>query len=271
MNVSALGASGLRGVQLPPLPGDPITTPGATPNSVTAVHFAVDSSGKRHGAVSLAGIALAKGTRVWIQRTHVPRHYRISLQGDALALHADIRGAVRIVLDGNPSKERNFASPQPVFMQGDSGLVDLDLTMADASHAGFVPQLQASDLSLSSVQEFQSESRTLVRRLSTILSGTLYFEALNGLAYQLRPGEALQFERAEGLIRTLQLKEDHIALKFRGHVRGMRTGWDNVQRSLMPTYLEWLRARHGLYLLWGTTLYLFGIIASLLHWWEVRV
>ena len=39
----------------------------------------------------------------------------------------------------------------------------------------------------------------------------------------------------------------------------------------MPTYLAWLKARHGLYLLWGTTLYLFGLIASLLRWWGLRL
>jgi hypothetical protein len=39
----------------------------------------------------------------------------------------------------------------------------------------------------------------------------------------------------------------------------------------MPTYLEWLRARHGLSLLWGTTLYLFGVIVGALRWWGIRL
>ena len=169
-----------------------------------------------------------------------------------------------------PLEQRDFASPRPVLLQAAPGLVDIDLTLADISHAAFVPQLQASDLSFSRIDEFHAEDQTLVRRLSTILSGTVYFEALNGLAYQLRPGR-LSVSAHRGLIRTLELHEDQIVVKFRGRVRGMRTGWGGAQRSLMPTYLAWLKARHGLYLLWGTTLYLFGLIASLLRWWGLRL
>ena len=126
----------------------------------------------------------------------------------------DVRGPVRFALDGVPLEQRDFASPRPVLLQAAPGLVDIDLTLADISHAAFVPQLQASDLSFSRIDEFHAEDQTLVRRLSTILSGTVYFEALNGLAYQLRPGAALGFERIEGLIRTLELHEDQIVGSF---------------------------------------------------------
>jgi hypothetical protein len=37
----------------------------------------------------------------------------------------------------------------------------------------------------------------------------------------------------------------------------------------MPTWLEWLRARHGLSLLWGTALYLFGLAVGVLRWWRL--
>jgi hypothetical protein len=52
---------------------------------------------------------------------------------------------------------------------------------------------------------------------------------------------------------------------------GMTTGSGEGRRTLMPTYLEWMRARHGVSLLWGTTLYLFGLIAGALRWWGVRL
>jgi hypothetical protein len=38
----------------------------------------------------------------------------------------------------------------------------------------------------------------------------------------------------------------------------------------MPTYLEWLKARHGLSLFWGTSLYLFGLAAAALRWFGVN-
>ena len=76
---------------------------------------------------------------------------------------------------------------------------------------------------------------------------------------------------AAGRSRTLRLREDRIALRFHGHVRGMSTGSADSPRSLMPTYLEWIRARHGVELLWGTTLYLFGLIAGALRWWKGKL
>jgi hypothetical protein len=33
--------------------------------------------------------------------------------------------------------------------------------------------------------------------------------------------------------------------------------------------LEWLRARHGLTLLWGTTAYVFGLATAVVRWFKV--
>ena len=38
--------------------------------------------------------------------------------------------------------------------------------------------------------------------------------------------------------------------------------------GLMPTLLDWLRARHGLSLLWATTAYLVGLFVAILGWWR---
>jgi hypothetical protein len=99
-------------------------------------------------------------------------------------------------------------------------------------------------------------------------SGMLYFESLGGKEYRLRSGQEIRFEFSEGEIRTLELKDDRIAFEFHGRVKGMTTGSNDSQVSLMPTYLEWLSARHGLSLLWGTTLYIFGVILSVVRWWK---
>jgi hypothetical protein len=137
--------------------------------------------------------------------------------------------------------------------------------------APMVPQLQVGDLSVLRIDQFFGPGRTLVTRLSTILSGTLFFESLNGEERHLHGGEELQFERSTGELRTLELEADRIAWKFHGRVRGMTTGTGEGRRSLMPTCLEWLRARHGLTLLWGTSVYVFALIAGALRWWGVRI
>ncbi len=58
-------------------------------------------------------------------------------------------------------------------------------------------------------------------------------------------------------------------MTFHGRVKGMKIGSDANPRSLMPTLLDWLRAQHGLSLLWGTTVYLFGIGLAVVRWFKV--
>jgi hypothetical protein len=96
-------------------------------------------------------------------------------------------------------------------------------------------------------------------------------ESLNGRAQQLRPGELLRFQRAEGEIRTAELKRDAIALQFHGSVVGMTTGSLNDPSSLMPTWLEWLAERKTLYLFWGTAVYLFGLAVVIMRWLKMEV
>jgi hypothetical protein len=106
-------------------------------------------------------------------------------------------------------------------------------------------------------------------RCRSILSGSIYFEELNGQELKVRPGEEIRFENSQGEIESLELKEDGVVFQFRGRVHGMTAGSAETSRSLMPTWLDWLKARRGLYLLWGTAVYLFGLIVGVLRWLKV--
>jgi hypothetical protein len=188
-----------------------------------------------------------------------------------LALQGALNGPVRAGLAGAPVRELDFASPKPIVLAGGSEDLALDLTFSAMPQAPVVPQLQVGDLSVLRIDQFLSLDRTLVTRLSTILSGTLFFESLNGEERRLRGGELLQFEHSNGELRTVELAAHQIGWKFHGRVRGMTTGTGEGRRSLMPTCLEWLRARHGLTLLWATSAYVFALIAGALRWWGVRI
>lgn len=146
--------------------------------------------------------------------------------------------------------------------------MDIDFIPEPAVKRKFSRQLLVDSLSLFSIDEQVDIEKTIVKRLSTILSGTLYFEALGGKKQVLRSGQELRFDYSAGEIRTITLEDGSIHLAFHGNVRGMSTGSSNNRISLMPTYLEWLSARHGLSLLWGTTLYLFGLLYGVWKWWK---
>jgi hypothetical protein len=156
-------------------------------------------------------------------------------------------------------------------MQAGSEQTNLDLTFPTLPAPSFSSQINVADISLFRIAEHSDTKETIVRRVSTILNGTVYFESLDGMERKLRPAEGIRFASSKGEIRTLDLDDSGLAVKFHGYVSGLDTGSDNERRSLMPTLLEWLRAQHGLLLLWGSALYLFTIAATVLRWWGVRL
>ena len=267
INLSSLGATGLSQVEFAPDSGD-FKRPSHATQSASAIHLAAQSVGKQQGVISLAALPLPAGTEVWLERAKIPHLYRLSISGDALIVQAAVRGPVRVALPTAAPVQHDFATPRRVTLYAAPGLLDLDLAVPSGD-LRLAEQLRVSNLSFSriDVDELATDDRTLVRSFSTIVSGSLYFDALNGLAYPVRPGEALRFESSAGLLRTVQLNEEHIAVKFRGQVRGLETGWGDVRRSLMPTWLEWLKSRHAVSLFWATALYIFGLIASVMRWW----
>lgn len=265
LNVSMLGVSGLREIHLPeqvqraPRPDEP----------AGAIRLAPIASGERQGSISLAALALPDRTRVWIHSTDVPNRYRVSLTGSDVPIEVAVNGPIHVGWPGSSSERIDFETPRPIRLQGGSEQVDVDLTIPGDQKGGFAPPLSVTNLAFFRIDEFTDRERTIARRISTIRAGTLYLESLDGRAHVLRPGEALEFASARGDIRKLRLEDDGVVLEFHGRVRGMQSGsGEGVRRSLMPTSLEWLQARHGLTLLWGTTFYLFGLVAGLLRWWR---
>jgi hypothetical protein len=267
INLSSLGLSGFRVVNVP----------GPDPDSQRIMTFdggegalrlsLTPEAGERRGSITLAPLSLPKETRLWVRHTGSPGHYRLSLKGTDLSLRADINGSVQVAMPGTGIRKLDLTSPDAFRFQSGSNDIDLDLALPDKTSASLSSQLPASALSLFHIDEFIDARNTLVRRVSTILSGTLYLVSLNDQERKLRPGEAIQFERVEGEFRTLLLQDDHMDAKFHGRARGMTIGSGESRRSLMPTWLEWLTARHSLSLLWGAALYLFGLVSVVFRWW----
>jgi len=270
MVLSALGVSGLRGIQLPQARSTDAQVL-VSGNAGAGLRLSVASEGGHQGSISLETLLVPTGTRVWVRNTGLPREYRLSLKSTGLELRAAVNGAVQVGFSGGGIQQLDFATPHAVLLQSGTNEVDLDVTFLDSAKSVFLPQLFTSNLSFAHIEEGSDANRTVARRVSTISSGTLYFESLNGEARKLRAREVIQLEDAQGEIRTLRLQGDHIDLEFHGRVRGLSVGLGDATRTLMPTWLDWLKARHGLSLFWGTALYLFGLIGSVLRWFGKSV
>jgi hypothetical protein len=268
--LSSLGVSGLTELQLPHAESRKAQTMSAPDASGTAVRLS-SADGQRKGELTLDALNVPAATQVWLRPTEVPQQWRLSLHGPDLTLQAAADGSILVGVAGARSEKFEFASPQPVVMRGGQNDIDLDLEFpAGLKTYSFSPQDVAESLSFTRVDEHSDAEYTLVRRISTVLSGSLFFEALAGRELHLRAGEGLRFQWSHGEIRTLELRDGHIALTFHGEVRGMTTGAGENRRSLMPTYLEWLSSQHGLSLLWGTALYLFGLVIGVLRNWGIE-
>lgn len=270
MRVAQLGVSGLRRVELP-IDAEAGGGAGQFSADQSAIRVSVNGSAKSPGVATLAPLSLSTGASIGLQPVGGPYEYTLSIRAPAVAMRVDVSGAVDLALAGSPQRQVDFRSPRPILLRGGQDDVDLDMTFPAATPSPFSSQLAVRDLALFRIDEFTEGNRNLVRRVSTILSGTLFLESLDGEAHHLRPGEALQFEKSDGEMRELQLADNRIGLRYHGQVQGMTTGSGEGRHSLMPTYLEWLRARHGLSLLWGAALYVFGLAAGALRWWGVRL
>lgn len=268
-DLAGVGVTGLDEIHLPRSRDAPARVVRAGEGAPAAIHLTPvpDVGGS---SVGLADIALPGGARVGVEAADGSGgRVHLSLQGAARELRIHAMGTVRVAVAGHATEVLHFASPRPILLRATGERVDLDIVSARGTEHTLADQLLAEGLALHRIEEMPlGPQRTHVRRVSTVRSGDLYFESLDGRARPLRPGEALRFTWAQGEIRRLELDDGHLGLAFHGRVRGMTTGSGQHPRSLMPTCLEWIRARHGLALLWGSTLYLLGVLVALRQWWR---
>lgn len=262
--VATLGVTGLRAVDVPRSTRGP-----GSSASATDFYLTTEDSGRRGGSASLSPITLRPGSRVTVGKLDGPRHYRLAVSG-AAELAVSVQGSIRIVMPPDVNEVRAFAFPRRIDVQPDAQQVTFEIVTADTGDATGVllSPLRVDSLFLFRVDRFEGALQTLVREVSTIDSGVVYFESIDGSAKRLRAGEALHFTASQGEISGWRLASDGVLLRFEGRVRGMTVGSGGIRRSLMPTVLDWLRAQHGLSLLWGTTAYVVGLFITVLGWWK---
>jgi hypothetical protein len=265
LGVSALKVSGLRAIELPGGAADPPATEPAT-----SISLAPERVGRRTGTVSLESISVPTGARVLLRKADHPNRLWIDIRGAISGLAVSANGPVRLVVPQVLNEVRDFSFPRRIDLVADSHQVSLEVATVETvdQQRALQSPLPADSLLLYRIERLQQADQILVRQVPTIQSGTLYLESLNGEARPLREGEGLNLGWSSGEMRQLRVDDDGVLLRFHGMVGGMTTGSGDVRRSLMPTWLEWLRARHGLWLLWGTTAYVVGFFVTLLGWWR---
>ena len=224
----------------------------------------------RQGTVTLEGFILPPATAVSVTHAGTSRQYRVEIAAAAPDLHVALSGPTDLSATGAGRRTLDFDVPSDLTLRAGKNGVFIDVSLPEAARGALARQIGARNISLQDVDESSDGNRTIVRRVSAIVSGTLYLEALDSKERKLRAGELLQFARSEGELRSVRLEDDHIVLNFQGTVQGMTIGRGRNEISLMPTWLEWLQARHGVSLFWGSALYLCGIALAVFKWLKGR-
>jgi hypothetical protein len=216
------------------------------------------------GSVTLEPIVLPAGARVGIRASASARRVQLSLLAPGAVLRAAVAGCVAANVGASNGK---VISGVIALTLGDDE-ADVELAAPDGSAITFAQSIEARTLAFTQIEQLAREDATHLRHISTLRAGRVVLPSLAGREVALRRGEIISFDRSIGKIQDIEPGAGTLALRFAGDVQGMATGQAEHRRSLMPTWLEWLRANQALSLLWGSALYLFGLVVGLLRWWR---
>lgn len=258
-----LGIAGIEGIDLP-TGFDAIPGQDSMPAHALAIHASASDT-QCQGSITLDRMILPRDARIWLRQPNSAHGVQMSSKAAGAVIHVTVDGCVRVGSASGAPWPANGARTLAVRLGTDE--VDLDLEVAPGARVAFEPFVRANDVTFTRVDRVARDNVTLVRYVSTIKSGTLYYQSLDGEERKLRFAEPIRFARSDGELRSIEVDQVQIAIRFHGDVSAMASGTEKHARSLMPTYLEWLKANHSLSLLWATALYAFGVVMSLLKWW----
>jgi hypothetical protein len=228
-------------------------------------------------AINLQLLEVPRGWRVFLE--HSESSIEVTLSGPATkpeTTHEDVPTTVsvsgRATLETRCGGVRNLRESKAKDISSVTLRVGprttLSVTPVDGRPLRFARQIAVEKVAFVS-QEISFADAPLNRQLSSVLSGTLYLNALDGKQVPLRPAEALSFSDFTGTLRRITPATDGLQLELFGTVQGMKTGEAPNQRSLMPTYLQWVAARKELWLWWGSAVSAFAVLMSVLRWLKI--
>jgi hypothetical protein len=293
--VSSIVVSGLKEVTIPEPDSINEERLASVEQQSLSARLVVIDKATRRGKITILSLTIPAHTRVSLATTSIPSQLLLTFAlpgSETLTFQAAVDGGIKFQVQGKQKsfdKNSQYGRPRLVTFQTESSQLALEFAPANNAADTFPSALAVEELALVSVHEHVDESSLLPRRVSSISSGNVYLQALNGKEIALKASGNLEFSKSRGTFRTITAPSSgpgfsrgqgnsmswntgngQIELGFSGNVQGMTTGSRDSSRSLMPTYLEWLAARQGLVLLWGAIVYILGTITVVLRWLRVE-
>jgi hypothetical protein len=238
------------------------------------------SSGAQKGdAITVPALLIPKDWEIGISRVAPEINFEFSgparSGGEDFLIRAVVRGKGVLSSDCAPDGKTHT-----VHLNGSGSLTmrigtATSLRCESGLPVQFAPQIEFQNLGLYANERIQGNGAPIDRRRSSVASGTVYLDALNAKAVQLRPFEDISFRSSNGYIQALNVpshsKSSNEELHLQAHatVQKMTRGTGKNERSQMPNWLELITAQTGIALLWASIVYVFGIIYAVLRWLKV--
>lgn len=252
------------------LPGDASAPAMELDAAALFLSVAADTGGGTTGRLRLEGVTVPPGASVTLEaagESGEPDRYELEILGGVQELRVLAMGAVRVRATGGRDESRAYGSARVVGLRPTGDTLRLEVRLPENTVARLSPQLPVDSLDLFRAN-LRTESGAVARRaVSTVTGGDLYLEALGGRRVGLRQDQNLRFSSIEGVLRRVELTGGGVELDYYGGVRGMTTGSLEYRRSLMPTWLEWIRAQDGWIVMWGVLVYLLGLARGVIALW----
>lgn len=259
---TSVTASGFRSLELPDAAGAPVPVPPREDSSLEVRLLPTEAA-----RVNLKPLRLWDRSRLGVQFT-APRTVAFGVEGRNLEFHASLLNTVEI-RSPQSRTQADYSDAAGVFGRSDSAL---GVTVAARSWGRCIVCTPLPIHSPKFVDTRHDDGLAGVRELSSVRRGTLYLPAV-GAERQLRRGEWLQLRFREGPLSelvSLAVPEDHdeFEVELHGWVELITVGSRDNPVDLRPTWLEWLRSRHGPALVWATCVWAFGAIGLFRQWFR---
>lgn len=257
---TSVTATGFESLELPSAEGAP-TPVTATQGTPLEVRLLPDSAAK----VSLKPIHLLARAKLGMAFV-APRAVAFRVAGPSTDFQASLLHKVEL-RSFQDRTENDYSEAAAVFGRSSPDF-GLDVTAESWGRCVICAPLPIRAASF--VETRRNSGLDAVRELSSIRSGKLYFAAV-GLEHPLRYGESLRLRfppKAVTEVVSLSARpsEETFELELHGVANLVEAGSLTNPIDLRPTWLEWLRSRHGPALVWATCVWIFGAIAIVRKW-----
>jgi alpha-tubulin suppressor-like RCC1 family protein/S1-C subfamily serine protease len=187
---------------------------------------------------------------------------RITVSGSSQPIAMSVEGLLRTVMTGGNTELMDFGTPKPLTLEPDPRGAHVSFQRVADDRTLVSAPLLIDGLSLNRIDETLETTRTELAVVSTIVSGTVRFDAPVGPERTIGAGERLRFGDPGGEIRALELAGGNLRLRFQGRVRHMESCTsDDDCENWMPATFESLMARRRPWVLALGAAYILGVLA----------